>query len=705
MEQLNNGANTVSQKLWMGGTVVAKRLGPTLATVPAGDKSRALVNVEEMGMQVWVPANIFKSYVRSPDSDVGIIVASDDANANETNVSWVTAWIMLVGLPSGNEYKVNELPEPESVIFSMPERFRYRLGGQCQYYENSTESFSQKGVWVGKDTKEAGLCWCETTHFTLFRALLAGIRDAVLCARFSLFSGEAMEQITIGDWYANSGTLLFWLSLVGLVSAIAGTTFLDHMRKPRGWAMEELFLVPVGSPPPLLGGIISDSDDGAPPDDDGRGSTASLRHSSGSFGGSTGSLLPVRSPVRWGLITKWVSKCGQIWKRLLGPALHEALKEVVDAYFLRAEAARNSFEDLFHTADTSASGASGGSGGSRFNRDRDRVPPARIRAMTFLAVHAAENSAAADMNLSLNSVTFVLKDKLLAGLLSERHRRRRRHGLNLLAEQTAWYRCTTTEEAWARLHTNCSNRIQLFLHQQAFRPYHIFNFFRLYSPLGGMLASDIFTNRKMRALFHMMELGGALLVVSLFFIASGQLKSKWGLGGSVGGETTVVKCGDQVFSSGLWYYMGRNFIISLFSVLLATIPVAFVKSLRTRQLKEFDHQGSADWKQQLKAWLVQDVLACFFGALYLAVCIFFLVLFLANLSDQDQAEWAATAFLSLLMKEVLVPLFLAIFIPLLADLLVFFNAWATRKTRAQMLHEAQRELFSKTNVMLPLTAI
>merc|ERR1711893_168911 len=81
--------------------------------------------------------------------------------------------------------------------------------------------------------------------------------------------------------------------------------------------------------------------------------------------------------------------------------------------------------------------------------------------------------------------------------------------------------------------------------------------------------------------------------------------------------------------------------------------------------------GSGEAQQRrMKAWRLQGVAYWVLGFLHLGLCTGYTLLFLANVSEEDQEVWSVAGLLTMGQDLLILPFFTAIVVPILARLLL-----------------------------------
>lgn len=113
---------------------------------------------------------------------------------------------------------------------------------------------------------------------------------------------------------------------------------------------------------------------------------------------------------------------------------------------------------------------------------------------------------------------------------------------------------------------------------------------------------------------------------------------------------------------GIVELLAQCLVIGLGSLIIARIPVCILARLRSRKFRFYESDNVSDMERQLRVWRYRDVLIWVFGLSYLAICILFLMTFLANIDAGDATEWKIAVSLELLSEFILVPSVVALFL-------------------------------------------
>lgn len=597
--------------------------------------------------EVFIPDVVINGLEADRDGLVLVVTSSsflEEGVSGGTFAKGEEASVVVIEfrLLSGPKVEVHDLSAP--IEFSVNTTFT--PGMECIFWDESLARWSGEGVSVSRRSVPGGNAYCSTTHLTLFTVIGQGFADAMLCAQIRLLTLEAISQLLKGQWYGSPGAILYWYILAACFACMTAAHTMDYrLRLRQTYDSVELFLFPSAT------SAVGDSQ--PPPE---------LDHETEA---------------------KATCSCGAVKKYCCETGMRDALDEVASEWFEQFSEMRSLVEEIW--------------GGLDFEGSSTRkIIQVSTNLMTSLMIVCASRLTAATLKLRLEAVNYVLKDKALEELLTARHLRYWRSNSEVLTSQGPWWHGNNTEEVWARLHAEVSETVEHHVKQHAWRdlPRMVCQLFAVHSPIGKIWYPDVFTTSKMRALFVMMETIGSLLVVSIFFSTS-SLKGR----PSFGSRDAI--CGEVGLQKEMSYKIGRAFAIAAGSVVCAGIPVSILQTFHTRSLRKF--QSAADWKKQMRAWVVQDRIIWSLGSSYLLLSGFFIALFLSNIAETDNYSWTRTALMSLLWEVALVPLGIAVLIPVLA--LTFLSINIALVGRSCSILTVQRRLHNSTNVALPLMFI
>lgn len=643
-------------------------------------------------MRVWVPEEVFHILQRN-DSKLAMLGAvPKDLRGFGSGGVQLEAVAVLDTFTFGNEnLEIADLETP--IEFTLP--VDYRPGLVCGFWDESARAWSTQGLALAAGNAAGEFVRCATRHLTLFGAFFMGLQEAIICSQFSLLNADALAELAKSDWLAAPGALLFWSLLLALLGICLLALLLDKWRGAAFCWRSEFFLVPLHGGPEE-----STVDDASASEDE---EEEEERQHQG---------------------------CMQVAAAFVGGmcmckdnAFRDALDEIISEYFEQFSELRTVIEAVWEGLEVGALRA-----GRLFYVSRS--------IMEKLVLSSSRRTVGASMGLSGSAVQFVLSDRHLRDLLMERHHRRvaqesLREGARQreeasysmvaqrslgtsgssatvlagsamtrsstrtgLADQDAkWWSLQKREDAWAALHDEICERMYSYVagHHWTSVPRMTWATFVRNNPLGNIFTTNIFMGSEMQALFLILELVGDLLVVCLFFSASGRAKGK-----ASQGEADACS-GDEELEEGIAYKMGRVLAVAMGSVVFAALPVNFLRSLHPRKFKKLPYEGCPEWQRQLRAWRLQDRLVWALGSLYLGCGLLYIALFLANIS--------AEGLISLLQDTVVLPFIVALCMPLLAGIFLSAVGSAGRMDHQELVRSVQTSLHSQTNAMLPISCI
>lgn len=156
---------------------------------------------------------------------------------------------------------------------------------------------------------------------------------------------------------------------------------------------------------------------------------------------------------------------------------------------------------------------------------------------------------------------------------------------------------------------------------------------------------SLYTPASISMLLLMCEAFGEMAIAALFYRASG----------------AKAKGGPQQCSDGeVWDAVGSMLAVGIAASVSAMLPELVLSAIRSRDFKEFVNEDSAEWQLQLKIWYYQDLMVWFIGLPYILFCLFFVSLFLANVSTKDGLMWVISSVFAILQSAVVIPFAVAL---------------------------------------------
>jgi hypothetical protein len=151
---------------------------------------------------------------------------------------------------------------------------------------------------------------------------------------------------------------------------------------------------------------------------------------------------------------------------------------------------------------------------------------------------------------------------------------------------------------------------------------------------------SLYTPATLSMMLLMTELTGDMAIAALFYRADGA-KAKGGA--------------DQCSGSEFWSAVGKMLAIGIAASLFAVVPQIVLAKIRQRDFKEFQEENSAEWRRQLRKWRYQDVVVWIIGVSYIMFSLFFVTVFIANVSTKDGLLWMVSAALAIGQSALIVP--------------------------------------------------
>lgn len=735
----------------MAGALLAPDGGGARLAVPGLPGSAAL--------EVNVPTSVIAGLAEglAPGEELAMVagvpheVSDFGSDAEGISVQVAAAMVIEISTLAGRGINVSGLDTP--IEFSMPAP--YADGLTCAFWNEERAEWSTEGVIVDESSALGDPIKCATWHLSLFGAIFIGIAETFACSQFNLLNAESVSRVWKDDWLRSPGSILFFSLLLIMAFAFAAAAILDRKRsKAQRWSVE-YFLIPLGANPEL--GPTPEEDEYSSFEENGTPSAGTM---SGTMSGTVARLTSYVSPTNaeevvgdvfldvaeqqevknfreHGIIIGVALSigvcCTAIFQCCKESALRDAVDEVASEYFEQFSDLRNCLEGIWQGLEFSSFGAR-------------RVFQMSQKVMSQLVLTSSRHLVGATLGLNKDVVTFVLEDKDLLEVLAQREdklRRRRSREMRLsgarftsedsfapadppaLAIGAApvardscrsrdsfrdycrgtWSKVQNREDAWSALHHEIYGAMDDHVSKTSWCsvPIMVCRIFLANNPVGSIYTMSIFRSCKMRALFRMMELVGDLMVVCIFYSASGRVKGKPGAG-----EVEPSECGSaEDFKEQITYKLGRILSIAMGSVILAGMPVNLLHSLHTRRFKKFPYEKCREWKKQLRAWRMQDRVIWVLAFMYLTFGIFFIALFLANISTDDHEDWYQAGGLSLLLDTFILPFAIAMCMPTLAATFVTAVSTLGKVERSTLISDVRTSVRDKrsTRYSIPAQAV
>jgi len=131
----------------------------------------------------------------------------------------------------------------------------------------------------------------------------------------------------------------------------------------------------------------------------------------------------------------------------------------------------------------------------------------------------------------------------------------------------------------------------------------------------------------------------------------------------------------------VWQKIGKSIFIGIFSLILGDLPVLLFAQLHARDIRYCRQEQKGGI---LKKWRVKSRILWVVGPLYMAFCVFFVLLFLANVRTMDAIDWLVASGIAVFQQNIIKP----ILIGLAFFALMFFGLfapWVPRRKRDEVI--------------------
>lgn len=507
------------------------------------------------------------------------------------------------------------------VTFSLP--LNHSASLLCGYYDEEALAWSLKGTAVSGASGPSGLLLCETWHLSIFGAILKGVTATLACSNFGIFSEGALSLFLEGAWARRRGGIATWLLLAVLLLAYALAVCQDR-KFAQAWSVEFLL-------------VAADRTEVPAAEDEVR----ALPWLSGLF---VGGLQLLRE----------------------SGALREALDDVVSNWFEQFSELRNLLESVWDAMELE--------GGAVSLCGRCRA--LGNQALASSLAMTSRRVVGTQLRMSDETICFLMEDDDFLGFLADRYDESVREaaaGPGAVLEHDefssfqpeAWKAhakargsfAARQRKAWALLHREVRDAMERGAYGQERRQPLLssLSIFLQHSPLCAVFSFDLFQSCQERVALMAAEALGALALSCGFFEAGGLVRKRLASGGS---------CGDEEGSDSWGFKLGRFATIATASYLVAGLPAFVLSTLNTRGgIVKLGKRNSPEWKRQLRSWRTQHCLVLAFALLYCCLCLCYMLLFLANLTEEDDADWSLAGILALCQDFLLVPFVIAVVVP------------------------------------------
>lgn len=570
--------------------------------------------------------------------------------------------------PSGT-LNVTDLQQPTE--FRLP--INFSVGMLCAYFDEVLLAWSTGGVETSPKNVEGEHIYCKTYHLTIFGAIFQEALRTLECANFGLLNADAFKQLFSGSWQKGTGFTIAMLLLGLFALAFMLAAWQDH-KGSQHWRSEFLLLAVGSDHSAQSADVVGDASQ--------LGSPSEERHK--------GMLVSVCLGVAGCL--RYLRESSMLMDTLL-----EAVDEICSTWFEFFGEVRSILQSLWQSLQIDGAWAM-----TDF-RQLSQV------AAVHMIIQTSRRRAASSLGLTDDTISFVMSDEDLHRFIVQELNRDPHAFRSAPSFERACSSCASQQdrefavrqrEAWISLHRGVSDSLMNQAVSESWRssPGDVFRLFWRNVPLGASVQLSIFQSAKQRLLLLAAEASGALAISCAFFEAGGMIKKR----GAADGASSGYNCGDDDTGMSVGI-IGRLIVIGTASFLLASLPVTILESLITRSgIKLLDFRGSKAWKRQLMVWRTQEFLFWVCGTAYITTTSLYILVFLANIGDEDDQDWAVTAIIAILQDFAAIPFLVSAGIPCFVALSTVIHR-ALGGSTSGLLRRAQVRLSNAT--MLPIMSV
>lgn len=285
-----------------------------------------------------------------------------------------------------------------------------------------------------------------------------------------------------------------------------------------------------------------------------------------------------------------------------------------------------------------------------------------------MVMSSARSQVSASLGISSDTVDFVGTDEAFADIV-------------LKADAKELPACWAVNlSVWRELHRTVIAETDRHWHQHGpwALPVAVVRLLVVGNPIVSLFLADCFISAKLRMLLYTAEISGTWMVSGLFMV-------------STGGASSALNGAECTEAANIWEELGRIIAVSTFSLILGALPVSLLGSLHSREFKKCDYKGCPEWKEQMKHWRQRDKMLVIAASAYIAFCFMTMMLFLANVAEEDQPEWGVSGAISLGEEVVLLPAFMALVTPMATVLLLLLvSAFAGKHHKELLAHRKEQ---------------
>eukprot|EP00931_Biecheleriopsis_adriatica_P111069 TRINITY_DN8540_c0_g3_i1.p1 TRINITY_DN8540_c0_g3~~TRINITY_DN8540_c0_g3_i1.p1 ORF type:complete len:895 (-),score=121.81 TRINITY_DN8540_c0_g3_i1:329-2887(-) len=621
-------------------SIVAQRLSladvvGNNVTITGGEEQAALTVpaslVDQLGGDVAVVFTIFEDKQEQP--------ATQDREAKGGVIKVEGMVSIKMVLPSSDAAHVHGLKDP--IVITLP--VNVSQGVECAYWDENRSEWLSEGLRT-IESSDGGPLTCATTHLTIFGAIWRGIEKTILCSNVDMLSREGIEAVVQTTWYLDRGPQVLGGLTLFMLCLTVFAACLERHRSWRGHRDDAMFfvVVPMLMPDEALGGEIEEvAGTGV------RGCCSCV----------CGWLWACFDPL-W---QEFVAGLGDIATTIVGLVVElrdalcseevraergdtpiltffvlRGLEHAIVSSVLQETAAQLGIgaDDVAHVMKKHKEKAAADARDNSAGENEMVEPDRNYTSGDKLKDAAWANDTAPGPSKSLTTMT--ADSQVLQPQLTDRHLAR----MDFLEQ--------LYQRVLRAVRSNFDQAGSCCRH-----PLLVWRLFFIKNPWLSALHFSIFMPSSMAVFILLTLLAGDSALCALFFTATGGTRRRRNFSGNCDIE-------------GVWEEFGQMLLLAIFTAIIAKVPTAMLGACHARDfVKHFDEE-TEQWRQQLRRWRWRDRFIWFFGILYFMCCLFFCIVFLANVSESDTDNWMQGVLMTVAIEAFVLPLSSALILSMAA---------------------------------------
>jgi len=613
-----------------GASIVAQRVSQAdvagdSVTVSGGEQATVAITVpasliDELGGDVVVLLTAFQADLEQSQTE-----QRRKAKGGVTKVEGMVS-IKMMKPSSAVAAHIHGLEVP--IVLTLP--VNVSQGAECAYWDEDRSEWSAEGLETMKD-RDGGPLRCSTTHLTIFGAIWRGIVKAVKCSNADMLSQEGLEAVVQTTWYLDRGPQVLGGMTVLMLLLTIVSLCLERHRFRKGHRDDAIFFMVVM------------------PDEAEVVEEAASRMVTGSC------------------VCEWLWACfDPLWQELVAgfgdiwATVKDLIMEVRGLCLEHDAAARGdtpfltymTFRLLEHAVVSSVlleTAAQLGLGQDDVTHFIDRH---KEKAAEDAPGNQNEEQEDEEVQKSVDMTTKhgMIKDVLDNPEVSQLSKP------DTAAEQPQLKRELTSRHLQRMEFVEQLSKKVLLAVRRNFddagsccrHPLLFWRLFLMKNPWLSALHFSIFMPSSMSVFILLVLLAGTSAIAALFFTASGGVR--------VSRRAQLI---GNCEMADAWESFGQLLLISALTALVANVPTAMLGACHARDFMEHFEEESKEWQMQLRRWRFRDWFIWSLGIVLFIFYLFFCVVFLANVSEQDTDEWMISVLISVGMQAFAMPLFSA----------------------------------------------